>query len=138
MRVWGGIVGGLALAVALSGCVGGVAPPTDRPSAGRSPIAGTSDPRPKPDRVHPVRDAGNSENIRGIQTPARIVGAVPILPVPIAPPFAPADRAVADLNRLEPLREERARATAWNRRHGGAGGLPIRAARQPRLVGATL
>ncbi len=95
MRVRGGIVGGLALAVALSGCVGGVAPPTDRPSAGRSPIAGTSDPRAKPGRVHPVRDAGNSENIRGIQNPARIVDAVPILPVPIAPPFAPADRAVA-------------------------------------------
>ncbi len=95
MRVRGGIVGGLALAVALSGCVGGVAPPTDRPLAGRSPIAGTSDPRAKPGRVHPVRDAGNSENIRGIQTPARIVGAVPILPVPIAAPFAPADRAVA-------------------------------------------
>ena len=95
MRVRGGIVGGLAFAVALSGCVGGVAPPADRPSAGRPPIAGTGDPRPKPGRVHPVRDAGNSENIRGIQNPARIVGAVPILPVPIAPPFAPADRAVA-------------------------------------------
>ncbi len=95
MRVRGGIVGGLALAVALSGCVGGVARPTDRPSAGRSPIAGTGDPRAKPGRVHPVRDAGNSENLRGIQTPARIVGAVPILPVPVTPPFAPADRAVA-------------------------------------------
>jgi membrane-bound lytic murein transglycosylase A len=95
MRVRGGIVGGLALAVALSGCVGGVAPPADRPSAGRPPIAGTGDPRPKPGRVHPVRDAGNSENIRGIQHPARIVGAVPILPIPVTPPFAPADRAAA-------------------------------------------
>jgi membrane-bound lytic murein transglycosylase A len=95
MRARGGIVGGLALAVALSGCVGGVAPPADRPSAGRPPIAGTGDPRPKPGRVHPVRDAGNSENIRGIQHPARIVGAVPILPIPVTPPFAPADRAAA-------------------------------------------
>ncbi len=95
MRVRGGIVGGLALAVALSGCVGGVAPPADRPSAGRPPIAGTDDPRPKLGRVHPVRDAGNSENIRGIQHPARIVGAVPILPIPVTPPFAPADRAAA-------------------------------------------
>ena len=59
-------LGGVALALMVSACVGGVEPRT-----GVAPVGRPSEPV----RVHPTRDTGASANIRGIQSPARIVGA---------------------------------------------------------------
>ncbi len=80
-----GIGGSFALALALSGCVGGVAAPTDRPSS-----PGTASPATtagKPSRGQFTPNSDNIRNIRGIQIPARIVGAVPLAAVPVAPPL---------------------------------------------------
>ena len=79
-----GIGGSFALALALSGCVGGVAAPTDRPSSpGTASPAATAG---KPSRGQFTPNSDNIRNIRGIQIPARIVGAVPLAAVPVAPP----------------------------------------------------
>ena len=86
-RGTGGLASALALAAMLGGCVGGVAPPAGPPAtAGDNAVRPT---RPvEPGRVHPVRDTGSAPNIRGIQAPARIVGAVPMLAAPVAPPLS--------------------------------------------------
>ena len=69
-----GIGGSFALALALSGCVGGVAAPTDRPSSpGTASPAATAG---EPPRGHFTPNSDNIRTIRGIQIPARIVGAV--------------------------------------------------------------
>ncbi len=95
MRFRGAGLSALGLALALSACVGGVEPPR----AGPAPVdrGGNSDREPsrEPVRVHPSRDTGASPNIRGIQMPARIVGAVPLLPAPVLAPAAPVNAATA-------------------------------------------
>ncbi len=86
-------LGGVGLALLLSACVGGVEPPRGvQAPVGREP--GVSGPV-EPVRVHPMRDTGASPNIRGIQSPARFVGAVPFLPSPVTPPLQPATAAEA-------------------------------------------
>jgi len=95
----GGRLGGLGLpmlmATLLSACVGGVEPPR----SGLPPVDRTDDgwdDRPnEPVRVHPSRDTGASPNIRGIQSPARIVGAVPMLASPVVPAVEPVNAAAA-------------------------------------------
>ena len=87
-----------ALALSLSACVGGVEPPRSGPA----PI--DRDTRvTEPVRVHPVRDTGASPNIRGIQAPARIVGSVPLLPIPTAPAVEPLNAAAAGVLSGPPL-----------------------------------
>ncbi len=87
-----------ALALSLSACVGGVEPPRSGPA----PI--DRDTRPtEPVRVHPTRDTGASPNIRGIQAPARIVGTVPLLPIPTAPVVEPLNAAAAGVLPGPPL-----------------------------------
>ncbi|WP_380787411.1 murein transglycosylase A [Sphingomonas sp. R86521] len=81
-------LGGVALGLLLSACVGGVEPP-------RTGVSSPSDRAPEPARVHPTRDTGASPNIRGIQAPARIVGAVPMLATPVVSPVEPANAAAA-------------------------------------------
>ncbi|MGU3390339.1 murein transglycosylase A [Sphingomonas sp. M1A8_2b] len=85
--------GGLAVALALtlSACVGGVEPPRSGPA----PIERPSSRPDEPVRVHPSRDTGASPNIRGIQVPARIVGAVPLLAAPATPAIEPLNAAAA-------------------------------------------
>lgn len=80
-------LGGIALALALGACVGGGAVPQRPGSIGETPR--------EPARVHPVRDTGAAPNIRGIQSPARIVGAVPLLAQPVALPVEPANATAA-------------------------------------------
>ncbi|MEG3173267.1 murein transglycosylase A [Sphingomonas sp. ZB1N12] len=93
MRTFRGVgLGGVGLSLLLSACVGSVETP--RVSPVPAPI--DRDTRPtEPVRVHPSRDTGASPNIRGIQSPARIVGAVPLLPAPTVPAVAPVNAAAA-------------------------------------------
>ncbi|QCB42106.1 hypothetical protein E5673_07600 [Sphingomonas sp. PAMC26645] len=87
----------MLMATLLSACVGGVEPPRSGPP----PVDRTddrSDDRPSESvRVHPSRDTGASPNIRGIQSPARIVGAVPMLASPVVPAIEPANAAAAGI-----------------------------------------
>ncbi|WP_082444298.1 murein transglycosylase A [Sphingomonas sp. Leaf242] len=87
----GGGLAGLGLALLLSACVGGVEPPRSGPG----PIGRPADRPSEPVRVHPSRDTGASPNIRGIQMPARIVGAVPMLAAPVVPAIEPLNAAAA-------------------------------------------
>ena len=98
MRDFRGAGIGAALALSLSACVGGVEPPR----AGSAPI--DRDTRPaEPARVHPTRDTGASPNIRGIQSPARIIGAVPLLPIPTSSVVEPVNAAAAGVLPGPPL-----------------------------------
>lgn len=95
MQLGGRALGGLGLSLLVSACVAGVEPPRSGPGpVGRGSTADSDSPR-EPVRVHPSRDTGASPNIRGIQMPARIVGAVPMLPVPVIAPTAPVNAAAA-------------------------------------------
>ncbi len=87
-----------ALALSLSACVGGVEPPR----AGPAPVDRETRPT-EPVRVHPTRDTGASPNIRGIQSPARIVGTVPLLPIPTSPVVEPVNAAAAGVLPGPPL-----------------------------------
>ena len=88
-------LGGLGLSLLVSACVGGVEPPRSGPGpVGRGSTVDSDSPG-EPVRVHPSRDTGASPNIRGIQMPARIVGAVPMLPVPVIASTAPVNAAAA-------------------------------------------
>ncbi|WP_443024466.1 murein transglycosylase A [Sphingomonas sp. Leaf357] len=80
------VSGGIALGLLLSACVGGVAPPSKPVSVGE---------RSAPPRVHPLRDPGAAPNIRNIQFPARIVGAVPLAAMPVAPVTQPTNAVAA-------------------------------------------
>ena len=95
MRFRGAGLGGLGLSLLLSACVGGVEPPRSGPApVDRGGVAERELSR-EPVRVHPSRDTRASPNIRGIQMPARIVGAVPMLPIPVVMPTAPTNAVAA-------------------------------------------
>jgi membrane-bound lytic murein transglycosylase A len=91
----GGGLAGLGLALLLSACVGGVEPPRSGPGLIDRPTGRPAERPSEPVRVHPSRDTGASPNIRGIQMPARIVGAVPLLAAPVAPAIEPLNAAAA-------------------------------------------
>ena len=86
MRFRGAGLGGLGLSLLLSACVGGVEPP--RSGSAPADRGGVAD-------REPSRDTGASPNIRGIQMLARIVGAVPMLPIPVIAPTAPTNAVAA-------------------------------------------
>ncbi|RMB54056.1 membrane-bound lytic murein transglycosylase A [Sphingomonas sp. PP-CE-3A-406] len=91
----GGGLAGLGLALLLSACVGGVEPPRSGPGPIDRPTGRPAERPSEPVRVHPSRDTGASPNIRGIQMPARIVGAVPMLAAPVVPAIEPLNAAAA-------------------------------------------
>jgi len=91
----GGGLAGLGLALLLSACVGGVEPPRSGPAPIDGPVEGSAKRPNEPVRVHPSRDTGASPNIRGIQIPAGIVGAVPMLAAPVVPAIEPLNAAAA-------------------------------------------
>ncbi len=95
MRSKGAGASVLALSVLLSACVGGVAPPRSGPAPVDENRGSDREPTQEPVRVHPSRDTGASPNIRGIQMPARIIGAVPVLPIPVIAPVTPTNAATA-------------------------------------------
>ena len=95
MRFRGAGLGGLGLSLLLSACVGGVEPPRSGPAPVDRGGNADREPSREPVRVHPSRDTGASPNIRGIQMPARIVGAVPMLPIPVVAPTAPTNAVAA-------------------------------------------
>jgi len=98
-RGMGGRLGGLGLpmlmATLLSACVGGVEPPRSGPPPVDRTDDRSDDRSSEPVRVHPSRDTGASPNIRGIQSPARIVSAVPMLASPVVPAVEPVNAAAA-------------------------------------------
>jgi membrane-bound lytic murein transglycosylase len=91
LRIRGAGLSGAGLALLLSACVGGIEPPRTGPVPSDRP---RETPR-EPERVRPSRDTSASPNIRAIQSPARIVGAVPLLPIPVVARIAPIDAVTA-------------------------------------------